>query len=150
MNEYNYSSAASAAVQTPSELPAGAGRPEPPMPEAIPVFPRAPGETPRAYRAFRAYFELDQVRSLQAVADKLGESLGTVKNWSSRFDWAERIQSFNAGLLRQHAASRLREAAEWSKRLEELREQEWDAAQKLGAAARCYLDAYGDDELRSM
>ena len=46
-----------------------------------PAFPRVSGETPRAVSAFMAWFQLGHARSLAAVADKLGESPGTVKNW---------------------------------------------------------------------
>src|SRR5262252_1219979 len=74
------------------------------IPNSAFSFPRWPGETPRAYSAFLAYFRLGYRRCLQAVADKLGEGLSTVKNWSSKFDWSERIQAFNSGLLERQAA----------------------------------------------
>ena len=58
--------------------------PAPPStPDAQPFFPRAPGETPRAFGAFMTFFQLGHARSCQAVADKLGEGLPTVKNWAS-------------------------------------------------------------------
>jgi hypothetical protein len=46
------------------------------------------------------YFQLGHARSLAAVADKLGESPGTVKNWSSKHGWAERLQAYQARLPR--------------------------------------------------
>ena len=49
------------------------------------------------------YFQLDHARSLAAVADKLGESPGTVKNWSSKHGWAERLQTYQASLLQEQA-----------------------------------------------
>lgn len=119
-----------------------------------PSFQRFPGETPRAYSAFIAFFQLGHARSLQAVADKLGESLGTVKNWSSKFDWSERLQAFNSGLLQQQARDQtdlhLKQAADWAHRLNRFREQEWDAAQKLLAAAQCFLETFGEEDLRKM
>jgi len=66
-----------------------------------PAFRRHPGETPRAFSAFMTYFQLGHARSLQAVADKLDENSGTVRNWSSRHDWAERLQACNSGLLQE-------------------------------------------------
>jgi hypothetical protein len=124
-------------------------------PDSAPVaFPRAQGETARAYQAFMAYFQLGQLRTLPAVADKLGENLGTVKNWSSKYDWADRLHAFNSGLIEQQAtqqsAASIELAADWGRRLAELRELEWDVAQKLAAAARCFLDNYGDSELSRM
>jgi hypothetical protein len=119
-----------------------------------PSFLRFPGETPRAYSAFIAFFQLGHARSLQAVADKLGESLGTVKNWSSKFNWSERLKAFNSGLLQQQAqdqaARQLKQAADWANRLNRFREQEWDAAQKLLAAAQCFLETFGEEDLRKM
>lgn len=119
-----------------------------------PSFPRAPGETPRAFSAFMTWFQLGHTRSLAAVAEKLGESTGTVKNWSSKHGWAERLQAYQSGLLqeqaRQHSASHLQQAADWNRRLVAFREQEWDAAQKLIAVAQCFLETCGEEELRQM
>ena len=119
-----------------------------------PWFQPAPGETPRAFGAFMAWFHLGHARSLQAVADRLAEGLHTVKKWSSKYAWAERIQSFNSGLLQSSAgdlaANRRRQAADWADRLERFREQEWEASQKLISAAQCFLDSFGEEDLRKM
>jgi hypothetical protein len=119
-----------------------------------PTFPLKNGETPRAYGAFIAFFQIGPGRTLPLLSEKLGESLGTIKNWSSRFDWSERIQSFNAGLLQQQAQSeialQLQRSADWSERVNEFREQEWLASQKLLAAARCFLESYGEEQLQKM
>jgi hypothetical protein len=118
------------------------------------AFPRRPGETPRAFGAFLAFFQLGQTRSLPAVADLLGENPGTVRNWSAKFDWSGRILAFNSGLLeagaRDQAALQLRQAADWNRRLHLCREQEWEASQKLISAAQCFLESFGDDDLRRM
>jgi len=119
-----------------------------------PSFQRFPGETPRAYSAFIAFFQLGHARSLQAVADKLGEGLGTVKNWSSKYDWTERLQSFNSGLLEQQAAAtaavHARQAADWAQRTSHYREQEWQAAQQLLGAVQCFLENLGDQQVEKM
>jgi hypothetical protein len=124
------------------------------VPAPRPAFTPAPGETPRAFNAFLAWFQLGQSRSHQAVADKLNEGLGTVRNWASKYDWSDRLNAFNSGLLHQHAAScaRLQQdlAADWAERLRQFREQEWDAAQKLLAAARCFLESFDDTALEKM
>ena len=123
-------------------------------PPPTPAFPRAPGETPRAFSAFMTWFQLGHARSLAAVADKLGESPGTVKNWSSKYDWAERLHTYQAGLLheqaRQSAAFHLQQAVDWNRRLANLREQEWEVAQKLSVVAQCFLETCGDDDVRRM
>lgn len=119
-----------------------------------PAFPRSPGESPRAYSAFITFFQLGHSRSLQAVSDKLDENISTIKKWSSKFSWSDRIQSFNAGVLQQHAeaeATAQRErAAEWSARMADLRQQEWTAGQKLLSVVQFYLESCGDEHLDKM
>jgi len=123
-------------------------------PSASPAFPRGPGETPRAFSAFMTWFQLGHHRSLAAVADKLGESLGTVKNWSSKYDWAGRFQTCHSGCLQEQArnqsALHLQQVADWNRRLDDFREQEWEAAQKLIAVAQCFLETCGEDDVRRM
>jgi hypothetical protein len=125
-----------------------------PQPSASPAFPRCPGETPRAFSAFLAFFQLGHGRCLQAVADHLGEKHDTVKAWSSKYRWSERIQSYHSGLLQQQAeaeaAARRQQAADWSARTSAYREQEWATAQKLLTAAQCYLESFGDREVEKM
>jgi hypothetical protein len=117
-------------------------------------FPRRPGETPRAFSAFTTYFQLGHARSLHAVADKLGENLGTVKNWSCKYDWSERLQAYHSGLLqeqaREQAVLQRQQLADWNRRLDQFREQEWEASQKLIAAAHCFLETFGEEDLRRM
>jgi hypothetical protein len=114
------------------------------------AFPLFTGETPRAYGAFIAFFQLGSARTLPMLAEKLGESLGTIKNWSSRYDWSDRIQSFNSGFLQQQVDAQRQQAADWAKRVNEFREQEWNASQKLLGAARCFLESYGEEQLQKM
>lgn len=125
------------------------------LPPAPPWFFKCdPGETPRAFGAFKVFFELGHDRSLPAVADQLGEHLSAVKKWSGRHRWFQRIADFEAGLLQQQAAARFaasRElAADWARRARECREQEWELAGKLRAAALCFLESFGDSQLEKM
>jgi hypothetical protein len=119
-----------------------------------PVVPRVPGETPRAFGAFVAWFQLGPGRSHQQVADKLGECLPTVKNWASKYNWSDRLLALDSGVLQQEVAAtverRKQQAADWAERLNEFREQEWDAAQKLLSAARCFLESFSDADLQKM
>jgi hypothetical protein len=119
-----------------------------------PLFPRCPGETPRAFSAFMAFFNLGHGRSLQRAAEQLGENPATVKNWSSKYGWSDRIQSYNAGLLQQQAEAEMaacrEEAADWARRTREYREQEWDTVQKLRLVAQCFLESVGDQEIEKM
>lgn len=58
-------------------------------------------ETDHAYAAFRQYMELPRFgakgvrRSLAVLAKQLGHSaLGTVEQWSSKYDWTARINAY--------------------------------------------------------
>jgi hypothetical protein len=119
-----------------------------------PAFNRDPNETPRAFNAFTTYFRLGHSRTLQVVADKLGEQLPTVKNWSSKYDWSERINHFNSGLLEQQAQAEAetarKAAADWARRTQLFREQEWESGQRLLAVVRCCLENFGDRELEKI
>jgi hypothetical protein len=127
--------------------------PQEPIPPQ-PLFPRLKGETPRAFGAFVAWFQLGQNRSHQKVADALGEGLPTIKNWASKYNWSHRLQAFSSNLVQQEAAAavehRKQHAADWAWRLEAFREQEWDAAQKLLAAACCFLECFADADIQKM
>jgi len=129
----------------------------PPAPASelpLPAFARCPGETPRAFGAFLAYFQLGQTRSLSAVADALGENPATVKNWSSKYKWSHRLHTFYAGLLQTQAeteaALQSQNAADWARRTSQYREQEWAASQKLLTAVLCFLESFGDREVEKM
>jgi hypothetical protein len=140
--------------QSTSTLPVAKAPAPPSGDNPAPAFPRLPGETPRAFSAFMAFFQLGHSRSLPALAEKLGESPGTIKNWSSKFDWSARLQGFNSGLLqtqaRDQAALQVAQAADWNRRLNLYREQEWDAAQKLIVVAQCFLETLGEEDLHRM
>jgi len=88
------------------------------------------------------------------VAEQLGEKHDTVKAWSSKYHWSERIHSFNSGPLQQQAeaeaAARRQQAADWSRRTSEFREREWAAAQQLLTAVQCFLESLGDREVEKM
>jgi len=112
--------------------------------------PRRPGETPRAFGAFVAYYQLGQTRSLAAVAEALGENPDTLKVWSSRHRWRERIGELQTGLLANHLAAEQQLSTDWTRRVQEFRQQKWESGQKLLAAATCFLESFGDRELEKM
>jgi hypothetical protein len=122
--------------------------------DSPPVFPRQPGETPRAFGAFLAFFQLGHGRSLPAVAEALGENHDTVKQWSSKYHWSDRILAFDSGVLQAQAQTaadlHCRQTADWTRRALEFRDQEWIAGQKLLAAVLCFLENFGDREVQGM
>lgn len=72
-----------------------------------PVEPggQIPGETSRAYAAFRIYLELGPTRSTGKVGERLGHrSSKQAETWCSRWRWRERVQEYE-----RHAVARVDE-----------------------------------------
>jgi hypothetical protein len=128
-----------------------------PTTEAKPDTPkpwlRRPGEPPRAYAAFKAYVELGEKRSLDAVTAQLSgrsnerapsgpqagparerrpQASGRVKAWCREWSWVDRAAAFDAHMtaIRLEAAEKLeRERAE---RLVRIRDEQVDKDVKHG------------------
>jgi hypothetical protein len=71
-----------------------------------------PGETLEAFEGFVCYFNLGHERSLRLVAKKLDASIDTVKEWSSKHHWVDRIFSYEAQLFGKCVAAKARSAEE--------------------------------------
>jgi hypothetical protein len=56
-------------------------------------------ESPGAYEAFLVYFELGPNRTLKKAAEILEMSEDTLKDWSSRYAWRQRIRDYRAKLM---------------------------------------------------
>jgi hypothetical protein len=66
---------------------------------AMPFQP-AEGETAAALEGFHCYFEMPKdVRSLKKVAEQLGYNESTVREWSAKFGWRDRILKYQTRLL---------------------------------------------------
>ena len=107
-------------------------------------FEQLPRESNKAFAAFSLYLSLGAERSLAAVGQKLGKSVGLVERWSAKFDWPVRVAAHAAHLAvvergAIEAAARSK-AAEWLQREETLRETEWAMHEKCIAAAKRGLD----------
>jgi hypothetical protein len=66
-----------------------------------PLEPIAPlgSESPGAYEAFLCYFELGPNRTLKKTAEILEISQNSVNDWSSRYNWRQRIREYRAKLM---------------------------------------------------
>lgn len=66
----------------------------------IQPWDRLSGEGVRAYRAFCTYRDLGVERTVQAVVDKVGGSIGTYRTLSSVHGWVSRAEAFDDHLER--------------------------------------------------
>src|SRR4051794_8752312 len=75
---------------------------ETPTPEQSPdlvlPFVKAPDETPEAFEGFLTFFDLKD-RRLQNVAELLDVHHATVKAWSAKFKWRERLMNYKVRLM---------------------------------------------------
>ena len=118
------------------------------------TFPRSSGESLRAYNAFITFFQLGHNRTRQTVADKLHESIDSIKKWSAKFDWSERIIAFDSGLLQQRAKAEAeadqQQTAERSALMSQFRRREWAAATKMLSTVEFYLENCEEQQLENM
>ena len=110
------------------------------------VFEQQAKEGAKAFEAFSVYLNLGPDRSLAAVGQKLGKSVGLIERWSRKFDWPARVQAHAAHLavVEREATEAIArgKAAEWLKRQQDVREREWQMHEKCIAAAQRAFDAF--------
>src|SRR3954463_7362832 len=58
-----------------------------------------PGETLDSFEGFMCYFNLGHNRTLKGVAEKLDLNISTVKEWSAKHHWVDRILEYEAHLF---------------------------------------------------
>ena len=105
-------------------------------------FEQQPKESTKAFTAFSIYLSMGDGRSTRVVAQRLSRSDQLIRRWSSRWDWTERVRAYAAHLAaveRQACeALALANAAQWLKRQQEIRENDWASHERAVAAAeRC-------------
>ena len=93
-----------------------------------------PGETSKAYAAFKVYYEMREQRSLEAVAKTQKKHKSQVGAWSAKYNWVPRADAYLDYLaeIEHEAEERLaREDAEmWIRRKRERRQRKWDTSEK--------------------
>ena len=110
------------------------------------AFEQQPKEGDKAFAAFSLYLSLGAERSLAEVGRKLHKSLTLVGRWSAKYDWPARVAAHAAHLatVEREASEALArgKSAEWLKRQQELREQEWEMHEKCIEAGRRALRTF--------
>lgn len=84
------------------------------MSDAIPMWEQQPGETDTSYAAFKIYRDLPAIgenkRSMARVQSIIKhKTIRTVAGWSSKYNWVERCQVYDAS--RDNAIMTIREAS---------------------------------------
>jgi hypothetical protein len=104
-----------------------------------PPWTRRKHEGSEAYAAFLRYRDLGPERSLEAVHQ--GFSKGSTKSvrllarWSSRWEWVDRVRSWDDHLQVERDRVRLTHARKWEERAEEAREAKYQDAKGLRSKA---------------
>jgi hypothetical protein len=66
-----------------------------------PIWERQPGETAKAWIAFRHYRDMGSTRSIRKVAALLGKTHQNFEKWSVQFTWTVRAAAFDEFRLDQ-------------------------------------------------
>lgn len=118
-------------------------KPEAESPEAV-SFEQLPGETPKAYAAFRVYRNMGADRSIVKAGRKLGKNRVTLEDWSVKYQWQERVASYDAAqAVKEQAAidkAQADEAAKWARRQSKHREDSFQLGQLMIRKARSILN----------
>lgn len=105
---------------------------------------RLPGESSRAFAAFVAYLQLGPQRSCEKAAAMVSKGPRTCRKWSERHGWVRRAAEYDelcAAQEREIQAVLTKDrAAEWVKRQERLKEEEFAIAERLLAKAKELLE----------
>jgi hypothetical protein len=72
-------------------------------------------ESPAAQQAFDAYCNQEH-RSLRNLAEEIGVSFNTVKNWNGRFNWQERVKEYDADIAAAARQAAQKEARNLARR----------------------------------
>jgi hypothetical protein len=106
-------------------------------------FDQMPGEGHKAFAAFKAFLSLGDKRSVRATARKLSKNSTTIKQWSARWQWQERLRAWIAHNQQVERAAlddaARKEAAEWAVREGEVRKRRWKIGNDLLAKAEAML-----------
>lgn len=60
-----------------------------------------PGESAKAFEAFATYRDMGAERSLRKLTQRLHKNLTTIRDWSVKWNWQERVRAYDRELDRQ-------------------------------------------------
>jgi hypothetical protein len=65
------------------------------------LWEHQPGESAKAFEAFAAYRDMGAERSLRKLTQQLHKNLTTIRDWSVKWNWQERVRAYDRELDRQ-------------------------------------------------
>jgi len=77
--------------------------------DEIKPWERQPGETEKAWQAFKLYRDLGEGRTLQEVSRKLSKHQSNVSRWSKKWHWQSRVIAWDMECDRQAQKARLKQ-----------------------------------------
>lgn len=84
-------------------------------PEIAP-WEQQPGESAKAFEAFAIYRDMGAERSLRKLTQQLHKNLTTIRDWSVKWNWQERVRAYDRDLYRQAHAQAVREVRSMTNR----------------------------------
>jgi Phage terminase small subunit len=115
------------------------------------TWDRQPGESTKAFSAFRLYLEAGYDRSVQGVAQKLAKSTNTIKKWAAAFNWVARtsdyVQYMAEVTTKEKEKHGVLDAAKWAARLSAQREETYRLSEALHEKAASMLEFPLEDEV---
>ena len=120
---------------------------------------RIPNESVRQYAALCAFAHEGLDRTLRKLAESEHIALSTLRSWSARFNWRDRVSDYDLQLIEcQQKAQDVALAskiADWTQRQDALREIEFEMSLRLIRRAREILDNprthfHASDALRAL
>lgn len=84
-------------------------------PEIAP-WEQQPGESAKAFEAFAIYRDMGAERSLRKLTQQLHKNLTTIRDWSVKWNWQERVRAYDRDLDRQAHAQAVREVRSMTNR----------------------------------
>jgi hypothetical protein len=110
----------------------------------VSLIKRIPDETVRQYAALCSFAHDGLDRSLRKLAESEHLAISTLRSWSARFNWHDRVSDYDLQLIeRQQQAQDVALASritDWIQRQEALREVEFEMSLRLFKRAREILD----------
>lgn len=67
------------------------------MPE-LKIWERQPGETEKAYSAFKIFLEMED-RSILKVAKWLSVTVQNIRKWANKYNWLERAAAYDSSIV---------------------------------------------------